>query len=82
MNPSVYLCRIFAAECPAAVTRIAAIGINDDFASCQARIAHWAANGESPGWIDKETLMTSALRYGKSPYGQHLKNVAEGKFVY
>ena len=34
------------------------------------------------GWIDKETLMTSALRYGKSPYGQHLKNVAEGKFVY
>ena len=34
------------------------------------------------GWIDKETLMTSALRYGKSPYGQQLKNVAEGKFVY
>ena len=34
------------------------------------------------GWIDKETLMTSALCYGKSPYGQHLKNVAEGKFVY
>ena len=34
------------------------------------------------GWIDKETLMTSALRYGKSPYGQHLKNVAEGKFIY
>ena len=54
-SASVYLCRIFAAECPAAVTRIAAIGINDDFASCQARIAHWAANGESPGWIDKET---------------------------
>ena len=34
------------------------------------------------GWIDKETLMTSALRYGKSPYGQHLNNVAEGKFIY
>lgn len=34
------------------------------------------------GWIDKEKLMASALRYGKSPYGQHLKNVAEGKFIY
>ncbi|MGN1195983.1 MAG: glucose-1-phosphate thymidylyltransferase RfbA [Acetatifactor sp.] len=31
------------------------------------------------GWIDKETLMVSAQRYGKSPYGQHLKNVADGK---
>lgn len=31
------------------------------------------------GWIDKETLLESARRYGKSPYGQHLKNVAEGK---
>lgn len=30
-------------------------------------------------WIDKETLLSSANRYGKSPYGQHLKNVAEGK---
>jgi glucose-1-phosphate thymidylyltransferase len=34
------------------------------------------------GWIDKETLMASANRYGKSPYGQHLKNVADGKFIY
>lgn len=33
-------------------------------------------------WIDKELLMQSAQRYGKSPYGQHLKNVADGKFVY
>ncbi|MDD3401308.1 MAG: glucose-1-phosphate thymidylyltransferase RfbA [Eubacteriales bacterium] len=31
------------------------------------------------GWIDKEHLMLSAKRYGKSPYGQHLLNVAEGK---
>lgn len=30
-------------------------------------------------WIDKETLLMSAERYGKSPYGQHLKNVAEGR---
>lgn len=34
------------------------------------------------GWIDKEGLMASANRYGKSPYGQHLKNVADGKFIY
>jgi glucose-1-phosphate thymidylyltransferase len=30
-------------------------------------------------WIDKETLLESAKRYGKSPYGIHLRNVAEGK---
>ena len=30
-------------------------------------------------WIDSETLLRSAEKYGKSPYGQHLKNVAEGK---
>ncbi len=34
------------------------------------------------GWIDKDTLMESATAYGKSPYGQHLKNVAEGKYLY
>lgn len=33
-------------------------------------------------WISKGTLLEAASRYGKSPYGQHLKNVAEGKFVY
>ncbi|WP_294405848.1 glucose-1-phosphate thymidylyltransferase RfbA [uncultured Clostridium sp.] len=34
------------------------------------------------GWIDKETLLESATTYGKSPYGKHLKNVAEGKVIY
>lgn len=34
------------------------------------------------GWIDKETLLKSAQKYGKSPYGAHLKNVAEGKIIY
>lgn len=34
------------------------------------------------GWIDKPTLLKSANRYGKSPYGQHLKNVADGKLMY
>lgn len=33
------------------------------------------------GWIDKQTLLFSAKRYGKSPYGKHLKNVAEGKIL-
>ena len=34
------------------------------------------------GWIDGEKLMESAKKYGKSPYGTHLKNVAEGKLQY
>jgi glucose-1-phosphate thymidylyltransferase len=34
------------------------------------------------GWISKAKLLESAARYGKSPYGQYLKNVADGKFVY
>ena len=33
------------------------------------------------GFIDKEKLMESAKAYGKSPYGEHLKAVAEGKEV-
>lgn len=34
------------------------------------------------GWISKEKLLDSAERYGKSPYGEHLRRVAEGKIVY
>ena len=34
------------------------------------------------GWITKEKLVESAERYGKSPYGQHLMNVANGKMKY
>ena len=34
------------------------------------------------GFIDKEKLMESAARYGKSPYGAHLRAVAEGKVRY
>ena len=33
-------------------------------------------------WITKEKLLMSAERYGKSPYGAHLKAVAEGKVLY
>lgn len=31
------------------------------------------------GWISKEKLLESAKAYGKSPYGLHLKAVADGK---
>lgn len=34
------------------------------------------------GWITKEKLLESADRYGKSPYGVHLRQVAEGKVRY
>ncbi len=34
------------------------------------------------GWISKEKLLEAAERYGKSPYGGYLKNVAEGKIRY
>ncbi len=34
------------------------------------------------GWITREKLLESAERYGKSPYGEHLKAVAEGKVRY
>ena len=34
------------------------------------------------GWIDRDGLMKSAEKYGKSPYGAHLKKVAEGKIKY
>ncbi len=34
------------------------------------------------GWITKEQLLSAAERYGKSMYGQHLKNVAENKLKY
>ena len=34
------------------------------------------------GWIDRDKLLESAERYGKSPYGAHLKAVAAGRFRY
>lgn len=34
------------------------------------------------GWIDKAGLLKSAEAYGKSPYGAHLKAVADGKVRY
>lgn len=34
------------------------------------------------GWIDRETLLKNAENYGKSPYGVHLKRVAQGNILY
>ncbi len=33
-------------------------------------------------WITKEELLESAEAYGKSPYGAHLKRVADGKLLF
>jgi len=33
-------------------------------------------------WISKDELLESSQRYGKSPYGEHLRRVAEGKINY
>ena len=33
-------------------------------------------------WISREQLYDSAVRYGKSFYGKHLHNVADGKIIY
>ena len=34
------------------------------------------------GWIDEKQLMCSAASYGKSPYGEHLRAVANGQIKY
>ncbi len=34
------------------------------------------------GWITRDQLLESATLYGKSPYGQHLHNVADDKYKY
>ncbi len=34
------------------------------------------------GWISRDDLLASAKAYGKSPYGMHLKRVADGEIKY
>lgn len=34
------------------------------------------------GWISRVELLTAAEKYGKSPYGAHLRSVADGKLMY
>ena len=33
------------------------------------------------GWISEKGLLESAVHYGKSPYGEHLKRVVDGKII-
>ena len=33
------------------------------------------------GWINDDQMLKAAETYGKSPYGEHLKSVVEGKLV-
>ena len=33
------------------------------------------------GWINDKTLKKAIAQYGKSPYGEHLKNVLEGRLI-
>lgn len=33
------------------------------------------------GWIGKETLLSSIVKYGKSPYGKHLSKVLEERII-
>ena len=33
------------------------------------------------GWITRDQLKESAERYGKSPYSQHLKGIADGEIM-
>ena len=47
-----------------------------------AQIAALEEIAYSKKWIDEATLRQSAEKYGKSPYGQHLRNVADGKVRY
>ena len=34
------------------------------------------------GWITMEQLEKAVKLYGKSLYGKHLRNVAEGRYIY
>ena len=34
------------------------------------------------GWIDKNGLIEASVKYGKSPYGAYLRQVAEGRYRY
>jgi len=43
--------------------------------SAPEEIAYWL------GWINDEKMLESAKRYGKSPYGEHLMAVLEGKII-
>ena len=33
------------------------------------------------GWITRDQLLEAAMKYGKSPYGKHLKDVVDNKII-
>ena len=47
-----------------------------------AQIAALEEIAYTQGWIDIGRLLAAADRYGKSPYGQHLRQVADGRIKY
>ena len=49
---------------------------------CMMEEKRFVPSGDELYKYDKEKLLESASRYGKSPYGEHLKRVAEGKIIY
>ena len=46
---------------------------------CRSR--SWRGLAFENGWIMRDQLMESAERYGKSPYGRHLKGIADGEIM-
>ena len=46
---------------------------------CRSR--SWREIAFENGWIMRDQLMESAERYGKSPYGRHLKGIADGEIM-
>ena len=49
------------------------------FAGCNEHVTGEIAHEN--GWVTRDELMESAQRYGKSPYGQHLRDIAEGRIT-
>lgn len=49
---AVYFCWVFSAECAAAVSSASAVGIDDDFSSCESSVAVGAADFEASCWVD------------------------------
>lgn len=49
---TVNLCRVFAAKCSAAVGAHSAIGVDNDFSSCDARVALRTTDLKSTRWVD------------------------------
>src|SRR5690606_11358437 len=49
---SVYFTRVFSTKCTAAMCTFPAVGINNNFSTCQTGISVWSANNKNTGGID------------------------------